>query len=150
MRFAEILLRLGLSLVAWMIVYAYFLWLTVLHLVGCAPDGPEMYRVLLGGAPFAAGTSLLLRSTRPLLDVHRILRWLAIPLVLLLPLILRNIADVLIRVKLGTGSLCDFEASAAWHAWWAPLQLVALAVVIYKVVDVWRSVEKDSRNGASA
>lgn len=150
MRFAEIFLRLGLSLVTWMIVYAYFLWLAVLHLTGCATDGPELYRVLLGVAPFAAGTSLLLRATRPLHEVHRILRWLGIPLALLLPFVLRNVVDVLLRVTTGTDRLCETEASAVWHAWWAPLQLAALAVVIFMIVGVWRSVAEDSRNGASS
>ncbi len=52
MRFAEVFLRLGSALVAWMMMYAYFLWLAAVYVVACGADGDEMHRLLLGLAPF--------------------------------------------------------------------------------------------------
>ena len=51
MRFSEVFLRLGVSLVSWIVLYAYLLWLAVAGKVGCGPDGDEVFRLLLGLAP---------------------------------------------------------------------------------------------------
>ena len=48
MRFAEVFLRLGSALVAWMLLFTHFLWLAALHAMGCGPDGAEMHKLLLG------------------------------------------------------------------------------------------------------
>ena len=48
MRFAEVFLRLDSALVAWMVLYARFLWLAVLFRLGCGPDGAETHKVLPG------------------------------------------------------------------------------------------------------
>ena len=77
MRFAEIFLRLGCSLVGWMLLYTYIVWLAALHAMGCGPDGDAMHRLLLGLAPFTAAMSLLLRLTRPMPEIHRIVARLA-------------------------------------------------------------------------
>ena len=52
MRFAEVFLRMGTALVAWMMLLTHFVWLAVLHVIGCGPDGDEMHRLLFGLAPF--------------------------------------------------------------------------------------------------
>ena len=83
MRFAEVFLRLGSSLVAWMMVFTYLVWMAALHAMGCGPDGDEMHRVLLGIGPLALAMALALRSTRPFPDIHRMLCRLAWPAALL-------------------------------------------------------------------
>lgn len=129
MRFAEIFLRLGSALVAWMIQYAYFLWLAAAYVVGCGPDGDEMYRVLFGMAPFAAATAFTLGVTRPFGDSHNLLRWLALPLVLLLPFCLRTVWAVFRSANLSGTAFCIESEAATWQLWWAPLQLAALSVI---------------------
>ncbi len=65
MRFAEVFLRLGTSLVAWMMLYAYIVWLAALNSLGCGPDGDEMHRLLLGMVPVACGFAFLIGATEP-------------------------------------------------------------------------------------
>jgi hypothetical protein len=144
MRFAEVFLRLGCSLVGWMLVYTYIVWLAALHAMGCGPDGDAMHRLLLGLAPFTAAMSLLLRLTRPLPDIHRILARLGIPLVLLLPFVLKNIWVVFSRTNLGGLAICVEGPPAGVHEFWAPAQFLTICVLAWLVIQVWRDarVEK--------
>ena len=60
MRLSEVFLRLASALVAWMVIYAYVIWLAALHAIGCGPDGDEIFRLLLGMAPLALGGGMML------------------------------------------------------------------------------------------
>ena len=136
MRFAEVFLRLGSALVAWMVQYAFFLWLAAAYVVGCGPDGDEMYRLLLGMAPFAAASAFALDVTRPFGDTHNMLRWLALPLILLLPLCLRTVWSVLRAVHVDGTGLCVDGEPATWQLLWAPVQLAALGVITVLLMRV--------------
>ena len=149
-RFAEVLLRLGTSLVAWMMLYAHFLWLAALYAIGCGPDGDEMHRLLLGLAPFTCGFALLLRVTRPFGEIHGILRWLGAPLLLLLPFAVRSSWHVFESVSIGSSAICASGPPAAWQQLWAPVQLITLLIASYMVVMVWRSVALDARTDANS
>ncbi len=151
MRFSEVLLRLGCALVAWMVIYAYFVWLAALRSIGCGPDNDEMHLLLLGMAPFAVACAVMLRLTRPYREIHQILRWLSVPIALLFPLALQTTWKVFSTVNIGGGGICGDSRSTSWEAWWAPLQLAALAISAWLIVRVWRSVASDrsaSANGA--
>ena len=139
MRFAEVFLRLGSALVAWMVQYAYFLWLAAAYVVGCGPDGDHMYRLLLGMAPLAAAGAFALDVTRPFGDTHNLLRWLALPLVLLAPFCLRTLWSVFQTVNAGGAGLCVTGGPAAWHQVWAPVQLAALCVIAVLLARVRKS-----------
>ena len=39
MRFSEVFLRLGSTLVAWMVLFTHVIWLGALGGMGCGPDG---------------------------------------------------------------------------------------------------------------
>lgn len=147
MRFAEVFLRLGCALVAWMMLYAHVLWLAALYAIGCGPDGDEMHRLLLGFVPFACGSALLLRVTRPFEEIHSMLRWLGIPLLLLLPFTLRSIWNIFQTVNLNTAAICSHETPSTWQLLWAPLQLITLLLIAYMVMKVWRSVARDAGGG---
>jgi hypothetical protein len=134
MRFAEVFLRLGSALVGWMVLYAYALWLAVMHIIGCGPDGDEMLRLLLGMAPFAVTAAAALRTTRPFPEIHRMLRWLGVPLVLLLLLSLRSIWGIFSRVHLNALAICSSGEAAAWELAWVPVQALALATIAYLVL----------------
>ena len=150
MRFAEVFLRLGASLVAWMMLYTHFLWLAALYAIGCGPDGDEMHRLLLGLAPFTCAFALLLRVTRPFAEIHGILRWLGAPLLLLLPFAVRSTWQVFESVSIESSAICASGAPAAWQQLWAPVQLITLSFVSYMVVRVWRSVAFDATDDASS
>lgn len=144
MRFAEIFLRLGCALVAWMMLYAHFVWLAALRGIGCGPDGDELHWVLLLLVPVTVGCTLLLRMTRPLEEIHRILRWLGLPLALLM---LAGGYQVLVisRSVYATGlAICSTSDATAWHQFWGVAQLLAIAVSAAMIVSVWRDgVQRD-------
>lgn len=149
MQFAEVFLRLGTSLVAWMILYAHFLWLAALYAMGCGPDGAEMHALLLGLAPLTIGSALLLRMTRPFAEIHSMLRWLGVPLLLLLPFAIRSVWQVLQSVNIGSSAICADASPAIWQALWAPVQFIVLLLCVYMVVGVWRSVKADASGNVS-
>lgn len=137
MRFAEIFLRIGSALVAWMVLYAHLLWLAALRTIGCGPDGDEIYLLLLGMVPLSCGASLLLGVTRPLPEVHSMLRWLAVPLLLLLPLALRSTWAVIVPVHVHGEPICGAGDVPAWEVLWAPAQLLTLGLVTAMVLRSW-------------
>ena len=138
MRFAEVFLRLGCSLVAWLVLYTYFVCLAALHAMGCGPDGDEMHQLLLGIAPIAGGLAFMLRMTGPFPEIHRILSWLGVPLALLLPFVLNNIWIVFSKTSVHGLSICTGDAPARWQILWAPAQLIAVIVISLLVIRVWR------------
>ncbi len=140
MRMSEVFLRIGCSFTAWMVIYAYFIWLAVVERAGCSADGDEIFRLLLGMAPLAAGAAFLIRSTRPFPDIHRILRWLGVPLLGLLILTVPVIWEVLNQVNINAGAICNSNVRANWHAFWAPVQFAATGIC---VTMIWRGFRRE-------
>ena len=147
--FAEVFLRLGCALVAWMMLYAHVLWLAALYAMGCGPDGDEIHRVLLGLAPLTAGSAFLLHVTRPFAEIHSMLRWLGVPLMLLLPFAVRSLWYLYESVNLDSAAICANGAPDAWQRLWTPIQAITLLVVAYMVVNVWRSVARDTASSSN-
>jgi hypothetical protein len=142
--FAELFLRLGTALVAWMVLIAYFLWLAAVRVSGCSPDGDALWRLLLVFAPLASLAAPLVGSTRPLDDVHRILRRGWVVLALLVPLALASVWATLQRATLSGLEICGGGEAPAWQVWWAPVQLAAMAVIGVLVRRAWRLPEPAS------
>ena len=145
MRFAEVFLRLGSSLVGWMLVYTYMVWLAALNVMGCGPDGDGMHRLLFGIAPFAVLMTLLLRLTGPFPDIQRMLSWLGLPILLLLPFVLRNIWAVFERTNLGGLAICSDAATSSPQVYWAPMQFIAAASIAALVAWEWRTARIEMR-----
>ena len=129
MRFAEVFLRMGLALVAWMMLFTHFVWLAALYVIGCGPDGDELQRVLLGLAPATCVFAYLVGVTRPFADIHAILAWLRVPLAILMLLALRTIWSTASRVNVDGLALCGPGAPAVWEQYWSPAQLVVCLLV---------------------
>jgi hypothetical protein len=142
MRFAEVFLRLGCSLVAWMVVYAYAVWLAALHAMACGPGGDEMHRLLLGLAPATGVLALMLRLTRPFAEIHRMLAWLGVPVGLLLVAGLRNVWTAFSTSNLNGTSVCGEAAPATWQVVWAPVQIAAIVAIAVILVSVWRQARR--------
>lgn len=139
MRLAEVLLRIGSTLAAWMVIYAYFIWLAVAERVECSTDGNELYLLLLGMAPLAVGASFLLNASRPFPDIHRMLRWLGLPIAAIMFLALPAIWQVLVAVNIEGGTICSDGPKPGWQLYWAPVQFVAAGLCAWKILAVWRS-----------
>lgn len=132
-----------------MMLYAHVLWLAALYAMACGPDGDEIHRVLLGLAPMTAGFALLLRLTRPFAEIHSMLRWLALPLLLLLPFATRSLWQVFQQVHLDTSAICANVAPPLWQTIWVPAQVLTLLWLSYMVVGVWRSVRMDATQNST-
>lgn len=124
---------------AWILLLTYFIWLGVIGRVGCGPDGDELHRLVLGVAPFALCGAFLLRATRPLGDVHAILRWGAVPLALLLPTAVFTVWKVFAKVWLAQEGLCRADSAATWEQLWPLAQAAVIAVVAFLVLANWRT-----------
>lgn len=139
MQFSEVFLRLGCALVAWMMLYAHFIWLAALGNIGCGPDGDELHKVLLGLVPVTIGFAFLLRMTRPLGDIHRILRWLGLPLAAIMLAGTYHVLAIA-RAVYSTGQgICSPGAASTWHQLWGPAELLAILVCAVLLIRVWRS-----------
>ena len=139
MRPAEIFLRIGSALVAWMVLYAFFVWLSVLHRVGCTTNDDEFFFLLMFVAPLAMGSALALNATRSFNDIHKILRWLGFPLLLTSIVAIRNILVVFDRVNLKNSYICPDTAVATWHEYWAPVQIMGILFCIWIIGTLWRN-----------
>ena len=139
MRFSEVFLRLGCALVAWMVLYMHVVWLAASVAIGCGPDGDALYEFLLGSAVFSAALSLLLRATRPMPEVHRTLRWLAVPLAALSPIALYGIWTVFSVVNLGEQPLCSMPPAPLWQRGWAAIELLTLTFIGWRIAQEWRA-----------
>lgn len=126
MSFAEVMARLAAALVGWMCVYAYVVWLATLRIVTCTTDGSTLWAVLLGFGCFTIPLAWLLNLTRPLEEVHALLRHLVWPLLVLAPLALLPVYSAWIGATLAGDSLCASATVDRWHAWWAPIQTALL------------------------
>lgn len=139
MRFSEVFLRLGCALVAWMMLYAHFVWLAALGNLGCGPDGDELHKVLLGLVPVTIGFAFLLRMTKPLEEIHRILRWLGLPLAAIMLAGTYHVLEIS-RAVYSTGQgICSPGAATAWHQLWGPMQLLAIVVCAAMIIRIWRN-----------
>ena len=138
MRFSEVFLRLGLGLVAWILLLTYFLWLGVTGRVGCGPEGVEIYLVLLGLAPVALGGAVLLGATRPLGDVHTILRWGVVLIGLLTPFALLSTWKVFSVVWTAGQGICGPDAPLLWEKLWPVVHLATVAIVLFLLYRNWK------------
>ncbi len=149
MRFAEVFLRMGTALVAWMMLFTHFVWLAVLHVTGCGPDGDEMHRLLLGLAPFTCGFALLIAVTDRFPEIHSMLRWLGVLLLLLAPFCLRTVWGVFDSVNLQTMAVCAEGEPPSWQLFWAPLQAITVLAVLFFAARAWREGAKASTGTAA-
>ncbi len=134
---AEVLLRIGCTVIAWLIMYTHCLWLSIIPAVGCQSDGDALWRLLLGFAPVTLLFGFLLNTSRKVGSVHENLRWGVAPLILLIPLSVKAIWPTLMESTVGGLAICG-ENTAWWHYWWAPIQLLVLAFIATMAWRAWR------------
>lgn len=136
MRIIEVLLRLGCALVAWMVIYTHCIWSATLEVVGCGPDADNLWRLLLGFAPFTIGFAALLGVSARLPGVHSILAWGAVPLVVFIPLAVHATWPWFVDATLNSQAICTTQPTA-WHPWWAPVQFAVLIWISFCALRVF-------------
>jgi hypothetical protein len=132
---AELLLRLGCSLVAWLVLYAHCVWIAAWGAIDRA-GGSTPWRVLFWWTPVVVVFGVLLRVGFAVPGVGRVLR---LPLVLLVPLLLlagRGLSTTRVTVNVDGGSICDIGPMLA--AWWAPVLFATLLFIAAVGLQAWR------------
>ena len=124
-------------MVGWLMVFTHLLWLATIRVVSCDTDADTMWRMLLALAPLAMAFSFLLQLTRKIGAVHSMLRWGLVPTIGLSVLAFVAVWPFFINTTLGGEPICAVP-DVAWHVWWAPLQLTAIALLLWKAVQAFR------------
>ena len=145
MNAAELFLRLGCTMVGWLMVFTHLLWLGTLRVVTCNSDGDAMWRMLLALAPLAVLFSFTLSLTRKLSSVHSMLRWGIVPTVLLSVLALLAVWPALQNATLAGVPICAVE-NVGWHTWWAPIQLGAIGLMLWNAFAAFRDTPASAPN----
>lgn len=141
MRLAEVFLRIGSSLCGWLMAYAHCLWLAVLPQAICGGESGDPWAATLGLALPAVVLAFVIPVGRRTPGIGHILRWLAVPLVLLVPLAVRAVLPALERSTFEGAPLCLQAGDApvpGWEPFWAPVQLVVLSAITLAAVMAWR------------
>lgn len=123
-------MRLGCNLVGWMIIYSHCIWLAVIPQIGCGSEGDELFRLSLAFSPVAIGAALLLKLAHKLPTVMGYLKWMALPLILLVPLAVSPVLTALEVATLGGTGFCESVAASGWQRAWAPIQIITLLVIV--------------------
>lgn len=137
MSLAELFLRLGLALVAWLAVLAHCVWVAALRAVDCSVAGIEPWFLTLVSAPMVALLALTLPQGNKVAGVAALLRLPGIALAPLMLLALWSVGDTLVAVTFAGSGICDV-ATSTWQQWWAPLQLGVLAIIGASAWRAWR------------
>lgn len=138
MNAAELFLRLGCTMVGWLMVFTHLLWLGTTRVVSCGTEGDALWRMLLALAPLAIAFSFTLQLTRKLPAVHNMLRWGIAPTIVLALLALLAVWPFLLNATLAGQPICELP-DTKWHPWWAPVQLLAIALLVYKAIEAFRT-----------
>jgi len=145
MSLAEVFLRIGSSLSAWLMAYAHCLWLAVLPQAICGGKAGDPWAATLGLALPTFVLAFVIPVGRRTPGIGHILRWFAAPLVLLIPLAARAVLSAFERSNLDGEPLCMQAGAApggAWEPFWAPVQLVVLCAIALAAMIGWRSPAK--------
>lgn len=138
MRLAEVFLRIGCSLVGWMILVAYVLWLAVAGHAACDGDPVELYRLLLFAAPIASVLTLMIRLTHPLPEIHQMMRWIGIFPALFVPNATMTIIAAFRAAYVSATGPCGIGSAPTWFGAWPIVQAIALLACLAIVVFNWR------------
>ena len=137
MRFSEIFLRLGASLVGWMVLIAYLMWLAVTRKLDCATSGDELFLLLLYTGPPAALMSLMIQATRPMREIQAILRWLiVVPALLLVPVLLA-LFEIATGIYLDGDALCAAGTPPTWQLVLPVVAALSVIVILFTCVRVF-------------
>ena len=138
MRFAEVFLRIGCSLVGWMILIAYVVWLAVASRIACTDDAADLYNLLFFAGPVAMFLALMIRATRVLPEIHRTMRWIGVFPALFLPNAVLTIVAAYRSVFASGAGPCGIALTEAGFPVWPFVQTISLLGITALLVINWR------------
>jgi hypothetical protein len=86
----------------------------------------------------------LTRVTIKFPDIHAMLRWLTVPLLVLMPFCLRTLWGAFETINRLDQAVCGIGQPPAWQSAWVPLQVLTLAVVLWFLINGWRVSDRPS------
>ncbi len=136
MSFAEVVLRLGVAFVAWLVVYMHFVMIFAVQIARCPNGDTGAWLVSLISAVMTIGASFLTGFGRPVPGIGDSLRGMAAPLLLLVPWAAWVVAPFFVPMTFDGIGPCAFVlpdeysgSPGAWTRWWAPVQIVTLVLL---------------------
>lgn len=145
MTIAGFFFRAGYGGISFLISYAFCLLLALMPQLPCTkPDSDPFFAALALGVLLALLTAFLGIS----LPLRRVVRWFALPLVLLVPLAFKGVLPFFQDEAIATMHVCSASkgwaaasSTAGWHSAWAALQTALLLALGVQSIRFWR---KDS------
>ncbi len=144
MSLAEILLRIGCTLVGWMLAYGYCLMLAVVAELDCVALGARFGRDALVFAGLSAAFVPLIPMGRRVAGLELIFKGFTLPLLALLPLAAIELLPFFEAATLGEAHLCEVLAPASsagprpfWHPLWAPVHFGVLLGLAWAASRFW-------------
>lgn len=137
---ASIFLRLGTTLVAYMMLIAHLLMVALVPQAKCSGDAPDIWVVTLVTALLALTFALVLLASRPLKSVVQMLRWGCVPVLILAPLALIGALPIFSSTTLGGAPICpgiSAYSNLVWQQAWGPLQLGVIAIIVIQTTRYW-------------
>jgi len=138
---AAVFLRLGLTMVAYMVIFSHLLMLALVPQTKCTGgDGADIWVAVFALSPLTFIFTLLLLSARPLHSVVQILKWGCLPLVILVPLALIGTLPIFSSTTLGGAPICpgiSAYSNLVFQQAWGPLQLGLIALIAIQATRFW-------------
>jgi len=144
MSFAEVMLRVGCSLVGYLVLFAHCLWLAAMVRVPCGSDADASWLSLLMLIPLTLGCLALVRVGRVIPGLADALRIPAYPLALLIAVAAFALWPVLTAHTLGGAPICGLPEAASWHPYFAPAQYLTLGAMVWLVVTMFREPDSEA------
>jgi len=143
--FAEIVLRLGVAFVGWIVIYMHLIGMLVVRIARCPGSDMSPWKMTMATALLTLALSFALTYGHRLRGANELARYTALPLLPLLPWAVLVSLPYLTGTTFGTHNVCDVRLAmssgvmpAGWERAWAPLQLAALVAIAINGWRVWR------------
>lgn len=147
MSFAELVLRLGVTFVSWMMIYMHFIMLLSVGAAPCNGADVAAWKVSLFTALLALGAAFSVTYSHAIPGMARTFRYFALPLLILLPWAAWLTLPYLSGTTFGTLDVCAVTIGAesaqpipGWQRAWAPVQLAVLGALAVGGWRAWKPV----------
>ena len=144
---AQVFLRLGLRLVAYLLLFVHLAFVAAVPSLKCSGDNPDIWQLTFYLAPLTLVFALLLLASRPLKTVVQTLRWGCVPLVVLVPLALIGTLPTFSATTLGGAPICpgvSAYSNLVWQQGWGPVQLGLIAIIAIQATRYWLMAAKQA------
>ncbi len=150
---ASVFLRLGITLVAFMVLIFHLLLTALVAQLKCNGDDPGIWVLTFFSATIAFFFALTLLAARPLQSVVQTLKWGCLPVVGLLPFSLIAVLPILGASTLGGEPICSGTSAYAnllWQRAWAPVQVGLMLLIAVQAARFWSMARVSAQPGRRA